>query len=95
MLIKSAPLGLKGSNRRATQQSERQTKQSNQSQGYKTFSILNLAEHEIFFMLINVKRHFTFISMINTPSERLKAINFFICRYFSFYEQLKIRAQLS
>ena len=37
----------------------------------------------------------TFISMINTTSERLKAINFFICRYFSHYEQLKFRAQLS
>ena len=37
----------------------------------------------------------TFISMINTTSERLKARNFFICRYFSFYEQLKFRAQLS
>ena len=30
----------------------------------------------------------TFISMINTTSERLKARNFFICGYFSFYEQL-------
>ena len=38
---------------------------------------------------------FTFISMINTTSERLKARNLFICRYFSFYEQLKFRAQLS
>ena len=38
----------------------------------------------------------TFISMINTPSERLKEINvFIICQYFSFYEQLKFRAQLS
>ena len=37
----------------------------------------------------------TFIRMINTPSEGLKARNFFICRYFSFYEQLKCRAQLS
>ena len=37
----------------------------------------------------------TFISMINTTSERLKARNFFICRYFSVYEQLKFRAQLS
>ena len=37
----------------------------------------------------------TFISMIKTTSERLKARNFFICRYFSFYEQLKFRAQLS
>ena len=34
------------------------------------------------------------ISMINTTSERLKARNFFICRYFSFYEQLKFCAQL-
>ena len=30
--------------------------------------------------------------MINTTSERLKARNFFNCRYFSFYEQLKFRA---
>ena len=37
----------------------------------------------------------TFISMINTTSERLKASNFFICLYFSFYEQLKFRGQLS
>ena len=52
-----------------------------------------------FILLINVKMPtivgiLTFISMINT-SERLKARNFFICRYFSFYEQLKFRAQLS
>ena len=33
--------------------------------------------------------------MINKTSERLKARNFFVCRYFSFYEQLKFRAQLS
>ena len=31
----------------------------------------------------------TFISMINTTSEILKAKNFFICRYLRFYEQLK------
>ena len=37
----------------------------------------------------------TFISMINTASQRLKAKNFFICRYFSLYEQLKFRAQFS
>ena len=37
----------------------------------------------------------TFISMINTTSERLEVINLFICRYFSFYLQLKFRAQLS
>ena len=53
-----------------------------------------------FILLINVKMPtivdiLTFISMINTTSERLKARNFFICRYFSFYEQLKFHAQLS
>ena len=53
-----------------------------------------------FILLINVKMPTivgisTFISMINTTSERLKAINFFICQYVSFYEQFKFRAQLS
>ena len=53
-----------------------------------------------FILLINVKMPtivgiLTFISMINTASERLKATNFFTFRYFSFYEQLKFRAQLS
>ena len=53
-----------------------------------------------FILLINVKMptivdSLTVISMINTISERLKARNFFICRYFSFYEQLKFCAQLS
>ena len=53
-----------------------------------------------FIMLINVKMPtivgiLTFISMINATAQRLKARNFFICRYFSFYEQLKFRAQLS
>ena len=37
----------------------------------------------------------TFISMIITTSERLNARDFFNCQYFSFYEQLKFRAQLS
>ena len=37
----------------------------------------------------------TFISMINTTSDRLKARNLFICPYFSFYEQLKFCAQFS
>ena len=37
----------------------------------------------------------TFISIINTTSERLKARSFFFCRYFSFYEQLKFHAQLN
>ena len=36
-----------------------------------------------------------FMSMINTKAERLKATDFFICRYFSVYEQLKVGAQLS
>ena len=43
-----------------------------------------------FILLINVEMPtivgiLTFISMINTTSERPKARNFFICRYFSFY----------
>ena len=49
-----------------------------------------------FIRLINVKiltivGILTFISMINTTSERLKARNFFICKYmyFSVYEKLK------
>ena len=33
--------------------------------------------------------------MINATSERLRAGNFFICRYFSYYEQLKFHVQLS
>ena len=50
-------------------------------------------------LLINVKIStivgiLTFISMINTTSERLKARNIFICRNFSFYEEL-FPAQLS
>ena len=53
-----------------------------------------------FILLINVKIStivdiLTFISMINTTSERFKERNFFICRYFSVNEQLKFIAQLS
>ena len=53
-----------------------------------------------FILLINVKMPtivgiLTFISMINTTCERLKARNVFICRYFSFYEHLKFHAELS
>ena len=52
-----------------------------------------------FILLKNVKMPtfvgiLTFISMINATSERLKARNFFVCRYFSVYEQLIFRAQL-
>ena len=51
-----------------------------------------------FTLLINVKMPtivgiLTFTSMINTTSGRLEARNFLICQYFSFYEQLKFRAQ--
>ena len=65
-------------------------------QGYKTFSMLSTR----FILLINVKMPtivgiLTFISMINITSERSKAGNFFIRRYFSLYEQLKFRAQFS
>ena len=53
-----------------------------------------------FILLINVKMPtivgiLTFISMINTTGERLKTRNFFICRYFSVYEQLIFRVQLN
>ena len=53
-----------------------------------------------FILLINVKMPadvgiLTFISMINTTSERLKAKNSFTLWYFSFYEQFKFHAQLS
>ena len=52
------------------------------------------------FLLINVKMPtivdiLTFISMLNTTSERLKARNFLVFRNLSFYEQLKFCAQLS
>ena len=51
-------------------------------------------------LLINVKMPtivgiLTFISMINTTTERLKAKHFFSCQYFSLYEQLKFCAHLS
>ena len=61
--------------------------------GYKTFSMLKSAEHEIYpAQDVGI---LTFSSMVNTTSERLKAIIFLICRYFSFYVQLKLLAQLS
>ena len=51
-----------------------------------------------FILLINVKMPtivgiLTFISMVNTTTERLKARHFFICRYFSIYELSKFHAQ--
>ena len=53
-----------------------------------------------FIRLINVKMPsivgiLTFMSMVNTTSERLKARYFFIYQYFSFYERLKCGDQLS
>ena len=53
-----------------------------------------------FILLINVKMPtivsiLTFICMINTIFERLKAKHFFIRQHFSFYEQLKFQAQFS
>ena len=68
---------------------------------HETFYMLNSAEHEIYpahkrFKMPTIVGILTIISMINTTSERLKARNFFICRYFSyFFEQLKFHAQLS
>ena len=67
--------------------------------GYKTFSYSTQLSTK-FILLINVKKPtivdiLTFISMINTTSERLQARNCVICWYFSVYEQLKFRAQLS
>ena len=52
-----------------------------------------------FIRLINVKMPtivgiLSFISMINTTSERFKARKIFICLYLSFYEQVKFRAQI-
>ena len=51
-------------------------------------------------MLINVKMPtivgiLTFISMINTTSENLKARKIFNFQHFRLYEQLKSHAQLS
>ena len=53
-----------------------------------------------FILLINVKMATivgisAFMCRINTTSERLNPINFFICRYFIFYAQLKFQAPLS
>ena len=65
----------------------------NQAWGYKTFSCS--IQLSMKFILLIIVDNLTCISMINTTSERLKARHFFICWYFSFYEQLKFYAQLS
>ena len=51
-------------------------------------------------MLINVKMPtivgiLSFVSMIKTATENLKARNIFIFKHFCFYERLKFHAQLS
>ena len=68
-------------------------------QGYKTFFILNSAEHEII-LLINVKMPtivgiLTVISRIKAASESIKARKMCIFHNFSFYELLKFYAWLS
>ena len=75
------------------------TMKTTRPRGYKTLFIPNQLRTK-FILLINVKMPtivgiLTFISMINTTSETLKARNFFIRGYFSFCEQLKFHAQLS
>ena len=71
----------------------------NRPRGCNLFFVLNSAEHEIdpTHKSLNANNcwHLTLISMIDTTSERLKAISFFTYRYCSFYEQLKFHAQLS
>ena len=67
--------------------------------GYKTFFMLNTAEHKLR-MVVNVKTPtivgiLTFISMINTAIKSLKVRKVFIFQRASFYEQSKFRAQLS
>ena len=64
----------------------------------KTLFILNSASMK-FILLINVKMPtivgiLTFMSMINTTFNSLKARKVFICQHFSFYEQLQFHAQL-
>ena len=61
--------------------------------------MLYSAEHEIYHAH-NVKMPTivgisTFISMINTPSESLKARTIFSSKYLNCYAQLKFHAQLS
>ena len=65
----------------------------------KTFFILNSAENENYpafhVKMPTIVDILTFISNINKKSGKLKARNVFICRYFSFWEQLKLYAQFS
>ena len=67
-------------------------------QGYKLFSCSTQLSIKLILLIIvkmpTIVGILTFISRINTTSKRLKARNFLICWYFSFYEQLKFHAQL-
>ena len=58
--------------------------------------MLNSNEHEIYHALIvkmpTLVGILTFISMINTTSESLKARKAFILQHFKFYDQLKFHA---
>ena len=59
--------------------------------------MLNSAKHEIYhihkcFKMPTSVGILTFISMINTTSESLKARKVFIFQHFNFYEQLKFHA---
>ena len=66
----------------------------------KTYEVIKLfffcaTQLSIKCIMLTIVGILTYISMINTTSEGLKATHFFISWYFSFYEQLKSRAQLS
>ena len=49
----------------------------------------------MYFKMILINGIQTFISMINTASERRKARNVFICCYLIFYKQLKFHSKLN
>ena len=60
--------------------------------------MLSTTEHEIDYAHVKmptIAGILTFISMIYTPSESLKAKNVFNCQHFSVYEPLKFHAELS
>ena len=59
---------------------------------YKTFSFSTQLSMNLSCSIIGI---LTFISMINTSSESLKAKQIFIFQHCSFYEQLNLHAQLS
>ena len=72
--------------------------QTQRPPGYKTFSCSTQLNTK-FILLINVKMPtigiLTFLGMINTISESLKAKTVLIVQHFSFYNQYEFHAQLS